>query len=55
VKKRNIAPFAGIGASILVAALVALAGSYHGATLGRLPIFALCAIAAFAIQWLAMS
>jgi steroid 5-alpha reductase family enzyme len=53
VKRGNITPFAGIAASLLVAALVAFAGSHNGATLGGFPIFAACAIAAFAIQWLA--
>lgn len=51
--KRDLTPFAGIAASIVVAALVALAGSHHGAAIGWLPIFVLCAIVVFAIQWLA--
>jgi len=53
MKKRDITPFAGIVSAVVVAAFVALAGSYHGAAVGGLRIFALCAIAAFVIQWLA--
>jgi len=36
---------------VLVAALVALAGSQGGATVGGLPVFALCVALAFVIQW----
>ena len=53
MNKRDIAPFAGITSAVVVAAFVALAGSYNGAAVGGLRIFALCAIIAFAIQWLA--
>ena len=53
MNKRDITLFAGIASAVVVAALVALAGSYHGAAMGGLRIFAVCAIAAFAIQWLA--
>ena len=53
MNKRDIAPFAGIASAVVVAAFVALAGSYNGAAVGGLRIFALCAIVAFAIQWLA--
>ena len=53
MNKRNITPFAGIAAAGVIAALVGLAGSYHGEAVGWFRIFALCAIAAFAIQWLA--
>ena len=35
------------------ATLVALAGSQHGVTVAGLPVFALCAVLCFAIQWLA--
>ena len=38
---------------VVVAALFALAGSQHGSTVGGLPVFALCVILAFAIQWAA--
>ena len=41
-----------VGALIL-ATLVALAGSQHGVTVGGLPVFALCAIVCFVIQWVA--
>jgi steroid 5-alpha reductase family enzyme len=53
VSKRDLTPFAGIAAALGIAALVALAGSQGGATVGRLSVFALCGIAAFGIQWLA--
>jgi steroid 5-alpha reductase family enzyme len=36
---------------VLIAALFALAGSQGGATIGGLPVFALCVILAFVIQW----
>lgn len=38
---------------VVIAALVALAGSQGGSTVGGLPVFALCVIVAFAIQWVA--
>jgi steroid 5-alpha reductase family enzyme len=38
---------------LVLAALVALAGSQGGSTVGGLPVFALCVIVAFAIQWVA--
>ena len=38
---------------LAIAALVALAGSQGGSTVGGLPVFALCVIVAFAIQWVA--
>ena len=38
---------------LVIAALVALAGSQGGSTVGGLPVFALCVIVAFAIQWIA--
>jgi steroid 5-alpha reductase family enzyme len=36
---------------VLIAALTALAGSQGGSTLGGFPVFALCVILAFVIQW----
>jgi steroid 5-alpha reductase family enzyme len=36
---------------VLIAALVALAGSQGGSTVGGFPVFALCVIVAFVIQW----
>jgi steroid 5-alpha reductase family enzyme len=36
---------------VLIGALFALAGSQGGATIGGLPVFALCVILAFVIQW----
>lgn len=41
----------GITASVVIGALVILAGSYGSATVGSLPVFALCGILAFAINW----
>ena len=38
---------------VVIAALVAAAGSQGGATVGGFPVFALCVIIAFAIQWVA--
>ncbi len=38
---------------VLIAALVALAGSQGGSTVGGFPVFAFCVIVVFAIQWLA--
>ncbi len=43
----------GIGVAVAVAAAVAVAGSQGGATLGGVPVLALCFGLAFAIQWLA--
>ncbi len=37
---------------VVLAVLIALAGSHHGATLGGFPIFAWAVVAAFIIQWL---
>jgi steroid 5-alpha reductase family enzyme len=38
---------------VVIAALFALAGSQGGATVGGLPVFALCVLLAFVIQWVA--
>ncbi len=38
---------------VVIAALVAVAGSQGGSTVGGFPVFALCVILAFAIQWIA--
>ena len=38
---------------VVLAALVAVAGSQGGSTVGGFPVFALCVILAFAIQWVA--
>ncbi len=53
MKASALAPFIGIAGYLAIAALVALAGSQGGERLGGLRIFALCAIVAFALQWLA--
>lgn len=38
---------------LLLGALLALAGSHHGATIGDVPLFALAVLAAFVVQWIA--
>ena len=38
---------------VVIAALVAVAGSQGGSTVGGFPVFALCVVIAFAIQWVA--
>jgi steroid 5-alpha reductase family enzyme len=38
---------------VVIAALVALAGSQGGSTVGGVPVFALCVLLAFVIQWVA--
>jgi steroid 5-alpha reductase family enzyme len=53
VNKREVTPFAGIAGSVAIAALVAVAGGDQGATIGGVRVFTLCAVTAFAIQWLA--
>lgn len=53
MNKPNVTPFAGVASAVAIAALVGLAGSHHGEAIGGFRIFALCAISAFAIQWLA--
>ncbi|MEZ4493137.1 MAG: DUF1295 domain-containing protein [Dehalococcoidia bacterium] len=45
-------PVAAIIAILVVAALVAAAGSHHGESLGGVRVFALCAGLAFGIQWI---
>lgn len=41
-----------IVASVVVGAVIALAGSQGGQTVGPIPVFALCVALAFAIQWI---
>ncbi len=43
----------GIPLTLVLGALLAAAGSHHGATLGSLPLFALAVLAAFVVQWAA--
>ena len=43
----------GMPLALLLGALLALAGSHRGATLGDLPLFALAVLAAFVVQWVA--
>ncbi len=42
----------GIAIAVVVGALVALAGSDGGATVGSIPVFALCGLLAFVINWI---
>ncbi len=43
----------GIPLTVALGALLALAGSHHGATLGGFPLFALAVLTAFVVQWVA--
>ncbi len=43
----------GMPLALALGALLALAGSHRGATLGDLPLFALAVLAAFLVQWIA--
>lgn len=43
----------GIPLALVLGALLALAGSHRGATVGDLPLFALAVLAAFLVQWIA--
>jgi steroid 5-alpha reductase family enzyme len=49
--KQNLVPIVGILVSVALAAGMSLAGGASGAELGGLPVFALCGLLAFAIQW----
>jgi len=49
----KLAPFGGVLAAVVVAVLIALAGSQGGVRLGDGPLFALCIGLAFVVQWLA--
>jgi steroid 5-alpha reductase family enzyme len=51
--RNTLAALAVIGSSIAVASLVAWAASQGGGRIGAVPVMVLCAIIAFAIQWLA--
>jgi steroid 5-alpha reductase family enzyme len=53
VKKQDRNALVALPVVIVVAALFALAGSQGGATVGGLPVFALCVLLAFVIQWVA--
>ncbi|WP_188043133.1 DUF1295 domain-containing protein [Changpingibacter yushuensis] len=50
--KQNLKPLIAITITILLGALVAWAGSYNGADVGSLPLFAVVVALAFVIQWL---
>jgi steroid 5-alpha reductase family enzyme len=51
VKKPDRNALVALPIVVLIAALVAVAGSQGGATVGGLPVFALCVALAFVIQW----
>ena len=51
--KRDITPFIGIAGAVAVAGVIALAGSQGGKAVGGVSAFALCAVVAFVLQWLA--
>jgi len=51
--KQRASSIVASSAAVLVAALVAWAGSQGGLTVGRMPVFALLVISAFVVQWLA--
>jgi steroid 5-alpha reductase family enzyme len=51
VSRFNRTSLIGIIASLAIGALIALAGSQGSATVGGFPVFALCAVIAFAIQF----
>ncbi len=53
MKKTDVQPLAATAGILVAAFLVALAGSQNGASVGGIRVFALCALIAFAIQWLA--
>lgn len=52
MKKQDRNALVALPVVVVIAALFALAGSQGGATVGGLPVFALCVILAFVIQWL---
>ncbi len=51
MKKQDRNALVALPVVVVIAALFALAGSQGGATVGGLPVFALCVILAFVIQW----
>ncbi len=53
--KRERSSLVAVPVVIVIAALVAVAGSQGGATVGGFPVFALCVVLVFAVQWLAFT
>jgi steroid 5-alpha reductase family enzyme len=53
MNKANIQPFVAVAGILTVAVSMSVAGSQSGESFGGIRVFALCAIIAFAIQWLA--
>jgi steroid 5-alpha reductase family enzyme len=51
MKKQDRNALIALPVVVVIAALFALAGSQGGATIGGLPVFALCVLLAFAVQW----
>lgn len=55
MKQEEVQALAAVPVVVLIAVLVALAGSQGGATVSGIPVFALCVALAFVIQWLAFA
>jgi steroid 5-alpha reductase family enzyme len=53
MKKSDRNALAALPAVVIIAAVVAVAGSQGGSTVGGLPVFALCVVLVFVIQWAA--
>jgi len=53
MKKSDRDAIVALPAFVVIAALVGLAGSQGGSTVGGFPVFALCVLLAFVIQWVA--
>ncbi|MBC7265581.1 MAG: DUF1295 domain-containing protein [Coriobacteriia bacterium] len=53
MESRRAAPFVGTLVAVALGATISLAGSQGGATVGGIPVFALCVGIAFAVQWIA--
>lgn len=51
LKKADALPFAAIAAILAIAGMVTLAGSDNSDSIGGIPVFALCAVIAFTVQW----
>jgi steroid 5-alpha reductase family enzyme len=52
-RRRGVPPVTTVVVAVVLAASVALAGSWQGPTVGDIGVFALCVAVAFAVNWLA--
>ena len=52
-RRRGVPPAATVGVAVVLAAVVAIAGSWQGPTVGGVGVFALCVAVAFVINWVA--